>query len=74
MGIKQNSAEFINKTFGDLIVLEEAGHKNRIRYVKCKCDCGAIKIYPLSRLKNGDIVSCGCRIRKLTIKRNTKHG
>jgi hypothetical protein len=74
MWIKQDSSEFLNKTFGDLFVLEESGYKNRMRLVKCKCVCGVIKIYPLARLKNGDIVSCGCRIRRLTIERNTKHG
>lgn len=71
---KQDPVEFLNKSFGDLFVLEEAGYHKRIRLVKCKCICGVIKIYPLARIKNGDIVSCGCRIRRLTIERNTTHG
>lgn len=71
---KQDPSEFLNKKFGDLLIIEEAGYHKRIRLVKCKCICGVVKVIPLARIKNGNTVSCGCRIIRLTIERNTKHG
>ncbi len=71
---RQDPSEFLNKKFGDLLIIEEAGYRKRIRLVKCKCICGVVKVIPLARIKNGNTVSCGCRIIRLTIERNTKHG
>lgn len=50
--------------FGKLVVIKELGY-NR---VLCRCDCGNIKEINKSHLLNGDIISCGCKMRKNAIE------
>lgn len=38
------------------------------------CTCGIEKIIRLSKLKSGEIKSCGCLARELSVARATKHG
>lgn len=59
--------DLIGKKFSRLLVLSEEPKKKYIRYFKCKCDCGNIKITRGSSLKNGVCKSCGC-IQKEVIK------
>lgn len=69
--IKKES--LINSKFGRLTVLD-THIKDHIRYCKCKCSCGNIKIIRYSHLKNGYTKSCGCLLvdnAKLNFK---KHG
>lgn len=40
---------------------------------ECRCDCGSIKNVEGSKLKNGEIVSCGCYGNERRIERATKH-
>jgi hypothetical protein len=68
--------DLTGKRFGRLTVIEKSlikqGH--HICWV-CRCDCG--NIVPLvsgDNLKIGDIKSCGCLRKELTINRNLKHG
>lgn len=42
--------------------------KNYNQYWRAKCDCGTEKVVRLSKLKSGEIVSCGC-FRKEKVKR-----
>lgn len=51
--------------FGRLTILsKEPTLKDKSGYyrtlVKCRCDCGNIKVYRLSDLKSGKTISCGC--------------
>ena len=58
------------KRFGRLLVLEYAG-KNRW---KCLCDCGNV-VYPIgSNLRSGDIRSCGCLRKEVSMARSKTHG
>lgn len=58
----------INKKVHKLTLLKEVeskvytnnGKSRFIRYVKCLCECGNIKIMKLSHFKSGKYKSCGC--------------
>jgi hypothetical protein len=54
--------DMIGKKFGKLTVVSENGkNKNgHIKYV-CKCDCGETKEIFGTHLREGKIVSCGCK-------------
>lgn len=52
------------KRFGKLVVLKELGY----RRVLCRCDCGNIKEINKSHLLSGDVISCGCELKKTAIK------
>lgn len=59
--------------FGYLEVIEDLGKVNGRYRVKCKCDCGNIKIIPKDDIRSGRTKSCGCMKYKLkmeTIKEN----
>ena len=40
----------------------------------CQCDCGKTKEYSVSRLKKGDVVSCGCKQAEWSPPPPTTHG
>ena len=50
----------IGKKFHRLTVLSEEPARNYVRYFKCRCDCGNIKITQGVCLNNGSCKSCGC--------------
>lgn len=58
----------LNKTFGDLKVIEFLGSKTKfgrmIRFWKCLCICGKEKEVPSVQLKAGKTKSCGCMLLK----------
>jgi len=59
--------------YGRFTVLrEESGYKKR--HFFCRCECGNKKTVRLDSLRNGNIVSCGCYNKEISIKANTKHG
>lgn len=65
--------DLTNKKIGHLLILEFAYTKNKLRYWKCKCDCGQICYVSTKLLRNGATKSCGClRINSLK-RRVTKH-
>lgn len=47
--------------FGRMLVLSFVGIDRHIARWKCRCDCGNEGVYAGKYLRNGDIVSCGCR-------------
>ena len=49
-----------------------SGNKYRA-YQQCVCSCGTLKQYRLSSLKSGDTRSCGCLMREIASKCNSKH-
>lgn len=67
-------SELYGKVFGRLTILEDLGNPKGIRRVLAKCECGSLKEYAVGHLKGRKIVSCGCKIREETTKRNTTHG
>lgn len=53
MAIRRN---LTGQRFGKLTVIEELGG-NKIR---CRCDCGTVKVYNKSNVSRGLTTSCGC--------------
>ena len=56
--------DLTGKRFGKLVVLKELGYRRAF----CKCDCGNVKEVNKSHLLSGDIISCGCKMRKNAIE------
>lgn len=54
--------------------LEPTKSGKRKTIAKCKCECGTIRDYDYSSVKNGHTKSCGCLSKERLIERNTKHG
>ncbi len=55
--------------FGRLVVILHFG-----RQLKCRCDCGVVKVFMAANVRLSKTTSCGCLRKELTIKRSTKHG
>lgn len=53
--------DLTGKKFGRLTVNSYAGRKNNKTYWNCTCECGNTTVADSYSLKNGSIVSCGCR-------------
>jgi hypothetical protein len=74
--------DLTGQRFGRLLVL--GVHPERVRYGKnkravaalwrCVCACGEQRFVFGNNLRQGMSRSCGCLIRDITTKRNTKHG
>lgn len=55
-------SEIIGKKWGKLTAVRFAFRRNGKRYFEFKCECGTIKYFSLSDVKNGHIKACGkCR-------------
>lgn len=65
MGKKIN---LLGQRFGRLLVIDEASSRNGQAYWICQCDCGTIKEIRGSHLRNGKIVSCGCKGKEILNK------
>ena len=63
---RQNNKSLIGKKFGRLTILEDT-KKRYYGYVvyKCRCDCGNYTEAPSHNLKNGNVVSCGCKLQEI---------
>ncbi len=60
---------------GRLVVLGPIGRRTRGRIMwLCLCDCGNTSVLETGSITKGKIKSCGCLMRELAVKRNTKHG
>lgn len=70
--------DVIGKKFGRLFV-QEAQHYEKspgvfdLRY-RCACECGNSTFVTASKLMIGQIVSCGCYLREVTVSRSLTHG
>lgn len=62
--------DLTGQRFGKLIALEYAYSKNKNRYWKCQCDCGAITYVTTSSLVTGNTKSCGCLHSETVINNN----
>ena len=56
--------DLTGQQFGRLTVLREAPTKGKQRYWECECECGTVKEVAHGHLRNGSIVSCGCKRRE----------
>jgi len=64
----------MNEKFGRYTVLAEAGSKNDMRQVLCRCECGTERVVYMKNLRSGNSQSCGCLASETTARRNFKHG
>lgn len=74
MSKKIDASAYIGTRFSELTVVSDAGSINGRTHVRCVCDCGNEVVVLLSCLRRGEKKSCGCRQKRLLIKRNTSHG
>ena len=72
---RQNrTPDLSNTTFHRLTVIAFAGYAHYMAYWTCRCECGSIRDYRASSLRNGDTKSCGCLNQALRSQRKTIHG
>lgn len=69
--IKTN--DILNTVHGKLVITEDLGTKNHVRWVMIKCVCGVKKEMRLSSIRNG-AKSCGCEIIPSMSRSLLKHG
>lgn len=64
----------MGQKFGRLTVIDrvENARGGQSRWL-CVCECGTQKEILATHLRQGRIVSCGCRSREITTQRNTTH-
>lgn len=64
------------RVFGRLTVIKEVERRDRIRYIRCQCNCdnATIKDIRLPSLRRGYTQSCGCIAKEVTSARSIKHG
>lgn len=67
--------DITGEKFGRLTAVEFS-HINKAKHAIwiCSCSCGEIKSIRSSDLRSGQVRSCGCLKREMTIKRNHRHG
>lgn len=74
MRTKINWESFVNKKFGSLTVIEDAGLKNRTRMLMAVCDCGNVGTYNIYDIYHNRTTSCGCFRRNMVSEKNLVHG
>jgi hypothetical protein len=66
--------DLTGQKFGKMTVLgRDTDIQSRRTYWMCQCECGTIKSCRADSLKDGSIVSCGCRKREQGKTNLTKH-
>lgn len=72
---KRPTIDMTGKKFGRLTALSlyprEAS--SRVKWI-CKCDCGKETVVTGTKLRAGEIRSCGCLAKELLVERNSTHG
>ena len=72
-----DTTSLIGKRFGRLVVIERDMTKPRghgcSSYWICQCDCGNKKSISYNSLVSKKTQSCGCLVKEVTTKRNTKN-
>lgn len=64
----------IGEKYGRLQVLADLGpNRTGHKVVRCRCDCGSIKAFPLGRMRNGGVKSCGCLRREMAQRTGPQH-
>lgn len=67
-------ANLLGQRFGRLAVVSAASGMSGQRWWKCRCDCGALRVYSTGQLNFGRMRSCGCLAREKSLARFTTHG
>ncbi|MBO7323463.1 MAG: hypothetical protein J6U51_07770 [Bacteroidales bacterium] len=72
---ERHSIEFyVGKKYGRLTILSLSYSPERKKYIcKCKCDCGVTKEIDLTRIRNGNTLSCGCYLKEIRGKASITH-
>lgn len=70
----RRTPDLSHATFQRLTVIAFAGYAHYMAYWTCRCECGSIKDYRATSLKNGDTKSCGCLNQAMRAYRKTTHG
>lgn len=60
--------------FGRLVLTWNLESRKWKLFDECRCDCGTVKFFSRSRLRNWTCTSCGCYQRECARKLLTKHG
>lgn len=60
--------------YGYLTVVKRYGSKNGHATWECKCDCGKVTIVRGNDLKNGAVLSCGCKRAEVCGNTHRTHG
>lgn len=71
---KSRAAELPQKTFGRLTVVGREGLIGRHAAWQCRCSCGVLTVVKGTRLRSGNVVSCGCEYRERPNYRGRTHG
>lgn len=69
--------EMIGRRFHRMLIVEYAGSSaNKSVLVRCRCDCGTLKVVRLCSLERSEIKSCGCFRRECSASQKVglKHG
>ncbi len=68
--------QVVGLKFKFLTIIEDLGTRNKgLRRVRATCECGVIKDYYLSNIKNKNhTTSCGCQKKKIVKTANLTHG
>lgn len=72
--LAKNAKDKTGKRFGMLVALRPIGRRKDKIMWECVCDCGNIKAFPSSELREGGRKSCGCNQHPIGITRNRTHG
>jgi Fe2+ or Zn2+ uptake regulation protein len=71
----KNINDITNEKYGKLTVKRYLGlddHNQAIWY--CECDCGGNRNVRTSKLKSGEVISCGCTNYSMSKENSTTHG
>lgn len=66
--------DLTGQRFGRLLVVADAGRKDRKVMWLCRCDCGTETTVRSYYLRSGHTTSCGCYGRERVIEASSKHG
>lgn len=73
-GNQMELKDITGKKFWNLTVIEKAGKQGKKIMWKCQCDCGETIVAAGCNIKSGKIKSCGCRRKRKSRERLSKHG
>lgn len=66
--------DLTGKKFGRLTAIKYVGTRENYWAWECICECGNKVIVPGVYIRNGSSSSCGCYMREVVSKTQTKHG
>ena len=64
----------IGEKINRLTIISEPFRRKNRPHVKCRCECGTVKVIRVDSVKSGHTKSCGCLVAETGSKREYKHG